>query len=86
MKKYLALIIVFLLMFVVGCKKVEPHLEVSFDSVEIIDGNVKLEYGDTVKLNALYKPGDIIEGIEIKKSDDPTDKIQDLIIDDLHLS
>ena len=70
MKKYLALIIVFLLMFVVGCKKVEPHLEVSFDSVEIIDGNVKLEYGDTVKLNALYKPGDIIEGIEIKKNDD----------------
>ena len=70
MKKYLAIIIVFLLMLVVGCKKVEPHLEVSFDSVEIIDGNVKLEYGDTVKLNALYKPGDIIEGIEIKKSDD----------------
>ena len=70
MKKYLALIIVFLLMLVVGCKKVEPHLEVSFDSVEIIEGNVKLEYGDTVKLNALYKPGDIIEGIEIKKSDD----------------
>ena len=57
MKKYLALIIVFLLMLVVGCKKVEPHLEVSFDSVEIIDGNVKLEHDYSNE-----KPEVIIEG------------------------
>lgn len=71
LKKILLLIIVCFSFLVIACKeKIEPHLEVSCDTVEIVDNKMVIEYADTVLLKVLYQPGEITENIKIEEKDE----------------
>ena len=70
-KKILLLIIVCFSFLVIACKeKIEPHLEITCDTIEIIDNKITLEYADKIMLNVSYQPGDITENIDILEKDE----------------
>ena len=71
MRKIILVIITLLSFFVIGCReKIEPHLEISCDFVEVVDNNLSLEYGDVVQINVKYMPGEITDGIQVTKDND----------------
>ena len=70
-KKILLLIIVCFSFLVIACKeKIEPHLEITCDTVEIIDNKITLEYADKIMLNVSYQPAGITENIDILEKDE----------------
>lgn len=71
MRKIFLTIITIFSLLAIGCKeKIDPHLEVKCDLVEIIDNNLSLEYGDVVQIDVKYVPGNISEGIKVSKVSD----------------